>query len=169
MISLPLKCWLSFSVLQSMQAAWFNSTGQQRGAVAASCCAPQTGSSTAVTCSGVVVQADESKRHRQELAPPSAPAMSTGLGTHRYGDSATAATAWQAALNPMLEPSFGANSFASSGMSGGMVHSAAPASAPSALQVASLGAHQLALMQTLHDGVAGLADHARSCRSLHVP
>jgi hypothetical protein len=77
-----------------------------------------------VTCSLVKPQAEEGKRHRQELA------SAEGSGGHRLGDSATAATAWRAALNPLLDPSFGGN-----GMSAGMPHSVAPAPAPLALQV----------------------------------
>lgn len=92
----------------------------------------------ALRCSSAVLQAEEGKRQRQELAPPGAPAVSAGLDSHRLGDSATAATAWRAALNPVLEPSSGGNSHASNGVSGSMVCSVAPASAPSALQVDSL-------------------------------
>ena len=76
------------------------------------------------------MQAEDGKRQRQELGPLAAPAMSSGLSAHRFGDSATAATAWRAALNPLLQPSLGGN-----GTAGSMALSIAPASTPSSLQV----------------------------------
>ena len=111
------------SIKQAMQQVW--------------CCQLlhfTTSCSTAMTCcGGCSVQADGGKRQRQELGLLAAPAMSSGVSAHRFGDSATAATAWRAALNPLLEPTFGG-----SGMSGSMLHSIAPASAPTAPQVTSL-------------------------------